>query len=156
MSIQALSPNQARGMNVFVYRNLHQDCWSVKSKETGRVIAHADHVELSDVEFKVSQAGRDRVLREKSKNVHAGLQGKLVDFDPIGGNMPTYPSQTFNSNPSEKPSQSEPVSITYNPYKYKHFVVRANEQPVATADTAVLRADKQVWATNPVYLIEGA
>ncbi len=154
MSIQALSPAKARGMKVFVYRNLHQNCWSVKSRESGRVIAHADEVQLSGVDFKVSQAGRDRVLREKSKNVHAGLVGTLVNFDPIGGKMPTYPGATFSSDAGQKPSPADEVSITYNPYKYKHFVVRATEQPVASADTAILRADKQVMATNPTLITE--
>lgn len=154
MAIHSLSPNKARGMKVFVYRNLHQDCWSVRSRETGRVIAHADEVQLSNVEYKVSEAGRQRVLREKSKNVHAGLVGTLVDFDPIGGKMPTYPAATFSSDPSVKPGQADPVSITYNPYKYSHFVVRHTEQPVATSQTATLRADKQVVATNPVLLAE--
>jgi hypothetical protein len=141
-------------MKVFVYRNLHQNCWSVKSKDTQRVIAHADEVQLSGVEFKVSQAGRERVLREKSKNVHAGLVGTLVDFDPIGGKMPSYPGAVFSSDASAAPGPSDPVSITYNPYKYSHFVVRASEKAVATADTAILRADRQVLATNPVLLSE--
>lgn len=141
-------------MKVFVYRNLHQDCWSVKSRETGRVIAHADEVQLSNVEYKVSEAGRQRVLREKSKNVHAGLVGTLVDFDPIGGKMPTYPAAAFSSDPSIKPGKADPVSITYNPYKYSHFVVRHSEQPVETSETAILRADKQVVATNPKLLAE--
>lgn len=141
-------------MKVFVYRNLHQNCWSVKSKETGRVIAHADEVNLSGVEFKVSEPGRQRVLREKSKNVHAGLAGTLVDFDPKGGKMPTYPAASFSSDPSAIPGPTDPVSITYNPYKYSHFVVRHSEQPVAAAETATLRADKQVLATNPVLLTE--
>lgn len=154
MAINALTPNQARGKKVFVYRNLHQNCWSVKSRETGRVIAHADEVQLSGVDFKVSQAGRERVLREKSKNVHAGLVGTLVDFDPAGGHMPTYPAAFFGAEPSSKPAPGEPVAITYNPYKYRHFVVRHSEQPIASSDSAILRADKLVLATNPVFLNE--
>lgn len=154
MAINALSPSKARGMKVFVYRNLHQNCWSVKSRETGRVIAHADEVQLSGVDFKVSQAGRERVLREKSKNVHAGLVGTLTDFDPVGGKMPTYPAASFSSDPTIKPGPADPVSITYNPYKYSHFVVRHSEQPVAKAETAILRADRQVLATNPTLLTE--
>ena len=143
-------------MEVFVYRNLHQNCWSVKSKETGRVIAHADEVILSDVDYKVSQAGRDRVLREKSKNVHAGLVGTLVDFDPIGGKMPTYPASKFSSDPGQKPEPGMPTNITYNPYKYSQFVVRHNEREVKHSETAVLQADRQVMATNVVYFNEVA
>jgi hypothetical protein len=31
---------------VFVYFNLHKKVWSVKSLKTGRVIAHANFIEL--------------------------------------------------------------------------------------------------------------
>ncbi len=141
-------------MKVFVYRNLHQNCWSVKSKETGRVIAHADEVQLSGVEYKVSQAGRDRVLREKSKNVHAGLVGTLVDYDPLGGHVPTYPGASFSSDPWAKPGPADPVNVTYNPYKYSQFVVKHSEEPIAKSDTAILRADRQVMATNPTLLAQ--
>jgi hypothetical protein len=154
--INALTPKQARGKEVFVYRNLHQNCWSVKSKETGRIIAHADEVILSDVDYKVSQAGRERVLREKSKNVHAGLQGTLVNFDPIGGKMPTYPAATFSTDPSVKPEPGAPINITYNPYKYQTFVARHNEQGVKSSESAILRADKQVMATNVTFFNEVA
>lgn len=141
-------------MKVFVYRNLHQNCWSVKSKETGRVIAHADEVQLSGVDYKVSQAGRERVLREKSKNVHAGLEGTLVDYDPLGGHLPTYPAAVFSSDPSAKPGPADPVNITYNPYKYSQFVVKHSEEPIAKSETAILRADRQVMATNPTLLTQ--
>lgn len=148
MAIQAKPLSQIKHQRVFVYRNLHQDCWSVKSKETGRVVAHADRVELSDVEFKVSETGRQRVLREQSKNVHAGLVGTLENFHSRGEE---YPSATY-INGTDSDSK---VSITYNPYKYAHFVVRETEAPVSHAESAVLQADKKVFATNPTYLEEG-
>lgn len=65
-------------MRVFVYFNLHRKCWSIKALEgpsKGRVIGHADYVDLACVEWKVSEAGRQRVIREKKKNVHAGAIG---------------------------------------------------------------------------------
>ena len=46
-----------------VYWNLNRRCWSVKDPATGKVVAHADRVVLSDAVFKVSEAGRQRVLR---------------------------------------------------------------------------------------------
>ncbi len=67
-------------MKVFVYWNLHRGMWSVKALEgpdKGRVIARVDTVLLRDVTGKVSQAGRQRVLKERKKNVHAGLVGTL-------------------------------------------------------------------------------
>lgn len=67
-------------MKVFVYFNLHKLCFSVKALEgpmKGRVVQHSNAVMLHDVTFKVSEAGRQRVLREKRKNVHAGVVGTL-------------------------------------------------------------------------------
>ena len=48
-------------MRVFVYFNLHRHCWSIKALEgpqRGRVVAHAQRVNLSGCHFKVSEAGR--------------------------------------------------------------------------------------------------
>jgi hypothetical protein len=69
-------------MRVFVYRNLRKQCFSIKALEgprKGRVIAHRHFVDLTDVTFKVSEAGRQRVLRTGHKNVHAGLVGQWDD-----------------------------------------------------------------------------
>lgn len=100
-------------MKVFVYFNLHRKCFSIKALEgdnKGRVIAHADKVYLSDATFKVSQAGRERVIREKRKNVHAGVVGHWEkDF------------QSFND-VSVDLLREIGKPITYNPYKYETFV----------------------------------
>jgi hypothetical protein len=106
-------------MKVFVYFNLHKKVWSVKAlsgPNKGRVVAHLDRLVLDDCAFKVSEAGRQRVLREKRKNVHAGvvgtLSGQLADFAG--------------------------VAVTYNPYKYSSFVTRNDEQPIHSAHRVVL------------------
>ena len=68
------------GTPVRVYRNLHRDCLSVQARVNGawRVVAHRDSVNLSNVTFKVSEAGRQRALREGRKNVHAFVVGSYV------------------------------------------------------------------------------
>jgi len=133
-----------QGRRVFVYKNLHEGCWSVKDRQTGHVVAHADKVELSNVELKVSQAGRRRVLEEQRKNVHAGLEGTLERLDLTG-----YPSQRYVHRQSDS-AGSQPQLVTYNPYKYSSFVNKADEQPVLTAQKAVLDSDgKSVWVFNP-------
>lgn len=86
-------------MKVRVYYNLHRKQLSVQSKtpKGWRVWLHANKVTLEDVEFKVSEAGRQRVLREKKKNVHAFVEGNLV-LDGIGKIEPR-------------------VWVSYNPYR---------------------------------------
>jgi len=107
-------------MKVFVYRNLHKDCYSVKSLETGRVIAHVKCIVLEDVKFKVSQAGRSRVLKEKRKNVHAGVVG------------------IWKQKGCKKPLKSQ---ITYNPYEFESFVNKNSLVPIYQAEKCVIRMD---------------
>ena len=101
------------GMKVDCYYNLHKHCISIRHK--GLVIAHAHSVELNDVKFVVSQAGRARVLKEKRKNVHAFVRGELVRH-------------------SETPdSEVREGNVTYNPYKYDSFVRRADKSSITGA-----------------------
>lgn len=82
---------------VRVYRNLRKKCYSVQWQ--GKVIAHVDSIVLRNVRFQVSEAGRQRVLRQRRKNVHAyviGLvsmaealdKGRRVSYNPYNG--PTF------------------------------------------------------------------
>ena len=115
-------------MKVFVYFNLHKKVWSVKALEgprKGLVIQHAKELSLRDVKFKVSKAGRERVLREKRKNVHAGIEGYIVD------------------NVSDVITWSKMVS--YNPYKADHFYCKETNEPVFNAQR-VFMAERTVWA----------
>ena len=107
-------------MKVFVYFNLHRKCFSVKALEginKGRVIKHAHFVALEDVTFKVSEAGRQRVLKEQRKNVHAGVVGTLVpSIDAVG---------------SER--------VTYNPYKGNTFVLCGTGDSILASTSAMLQ-----------------
>lgn len=114
-------------MRVFVYFNLHKKCLSVKALEgesKGRVIAHADSVELVNATFKVSQAGRQRVLRERRKNVHAGVVGTMT-------NLPAHCSTIQIAEAFYTP-------VKYNPYRFDSFVTAVNESPVTTAHRVVV------------------
>lgn len=127
-------------MRVFCYYNLHRHCFSLKALEgpsKGRVLHHASRVELSEPVFKVSQAGRARVLRERSKNVHAGVVGRLEKFEPFletdSGALPCAPAE-YGWTP-----------VTYNPYRFDSFVTLDDETSVTHARQAVLDSRK-VWA----------
>ena len=58
---------------VYVYRNLHRDCFSVM--QGGLVKAHCCLIELDDCSFVVSQSGRSRVREQCRKEVHAKVKG---------------------------------------------------------------------------------
>ena len=108
-------------VKVFVYFNLHRKCLSVKALEgehKGRVIAYASSVGLINCTFKVSEAGRQRVLREKRKNVHAGVVGHLFEM----GNDHAVDIMSRIADP-----------IKYNPYKFASFVHAVTETPVHKA-----------------------
>jgi len=131
-------------MRVFVYYNLHRNCWSVKALEgenKGRVIAHCKYALLTDCVMKVSEKGRQRVLREKKKNVHAGIVGHVNSAIPIF-NMLGYHDNEIRY--SLYPLRQE---ITYNPYKYDSFVVKETEQPIYKAAIVKLN-DRTVTAYN--------
>jgi hypothetical protein len=119
---------------VFAYRNLHRQCWSVKALEgplKGRVIYHANDLTLGWCDFKVSQAGRQRVLREQKKNVHAGVVGYLTECGEIATD-----------------GIDLDVPITYNPYKYDSFVDARCEVPVSSALFVNLNSKGKLHAYN--------
>lgn len=107
-------------------------------------MAHADTVTLSDAEFVVNESGRQRVLKEKSKNVHAYVRGKITGID-LDDSMTKYPARFYNVGEApRKPRQA--VAIGYNPYKYSTFVNRSDESPVTESEKVVMKADRSVWA----------
>jgi hypothetical protein len=112
---------------VFVYFNLHRKLWSVKCLKTGRVIAHAKSVQLRDCKYRVSKRGRERVLLERRKNVHAGIVGTLIALDQVAG----Y-GTAFDFDTSE--------IVTYNPYRYETFVVAKDETPVYQTEAVYMVA----------------
>jgi hypothetical protein len=106
----------------YIYWNLHKDCYSVRYK--GKVIGHYDSLVAANVRFRVSEKGRQRVLAECRKNVHA-----FVVADKI------FPK----ADPMELLDVSHFESVRYNPYCFSTFV-DAYENPIFVAGC--------VWLTN--------
>ena len=88
-----------------VYRNLHKKCWSVR--QGGKVKVHTSYICLQAAEFVVQPAGREKVLREQKKNVHAFVKGYLISARTI--------------NRLNKDIEWTMDAVTYNPYKHPHF-----------------------------------
>ena len=123
---------------VFVYRNLTAAVWSVRAIDgphAGKVVLHAVDVLLADAEFKVSEAGRQRVLAEGQKNVHAGVVGTLVNATVVKERYSMAPTCRVNSNGPFCNGEfgAGDTEVTYNPYKYESFVYM-DGTPVDNAD----------------------
>lgn len=111
---------------VRVYRNLHTGLWSVKQ---GVVRFHTPCIFLKNVNFLVSESGRQRVLREQKKYVHASVEGIVCQ-------RPTY--------------YDNYEEVTYDPYKNKQFVCPRGEAISADACSLVRLSDgkMRVYASN--------
>jgi hypothetical protein len=92
-------------------------------------------LKLKDVEFRVRVGGKEKVRKEKSKNVHAFVIGILEDFCE-------YPCE-------EMPEEPVGEIITYNPYLYDSFVFRKTKEPVYNANEVVMINSK-----NKIFVIE--
>lgn len=108
------------GKRLKIYYNLHKHCLSLQYK--GKIIGYADSISLENVELKVSQSGRERVLRDKRKNVHAYVIGTVV----------------------EKAWNNLKAMVTYNPYKYSTFVNRETLEPVYNKKYCTIK-DKNIY-----------
>ena len=70
------------GDRVRICWNLRTGGWSIMAANgtmRDRVVAHADELQLADVEFRVSQAERQRALQTGQRNAHAFAVGTLLD-----------------------------------------------------------------------------
>lgn len=122
-------------MRVFVYYNLHRHCLSIRAVEgpaRGRVVLHARAVELKNVSFKVSAAGRTRVLRERAKNVHAGVTGDLVCHLSI-----EEPAHLVEAWEARRQDLQGP-DVAYNPYRWSTFVQLPSHEPAPDAPLCVI------------------
>lgn len=101
---------------VQVYRNLNNGKISIK--QGGLVVGYCDKIYLKEVEMRVSERGRQRVLLTKNKNVHATLQGKI----------------------NEKLIEGE-NEMRYNPYLYPTFISIPSMESVYKSEVATVNSE---------------
>lgn len=110
-----------------VYWNIRLKCWSVRMNR--KVIGHYKQLVLQGCTFHVSERGRQRVLRERRKNVHATVRGyglcwqEAEKYDPMGGLL-----------------DGPGVVVSYNPYKGPTFTTDYGLS-VTAAEHVIFRAD---------------
>lgn len=106
---------------VKIYKNLHNGLFSVI--QNNLVVAHIESFTLNNVVFKVNESGRQRVIKEKKKNVHAFICGLLV-------NVNEDLTDVLVSNPH--------TLIRYNPHHAKTFLLGVNDFPIQQSDTLLV------------------
>ena len=112
---------------VRVYFNLNRKVWSIQSYQPGkgwRLLTHSTNLTLRNAVTKVSESGRQRVIRERQRNVHAYIQGELIRTVP----------QTHSGR-----------RLSYNPYTGPDFIWK-DDNSVATELGEVVFNESGVFA----------
>lgn len=124
-------------MKCFIYRNLNRKgfVYSFKALEgphKGRVVAYAEAFTAKDVEFRVSFAGWQRALRERKRNVHAGIIGDVTAIDYATQRLPN----TLKVDTIYPPRAGE--LVRYHPFETHGSFVKGikwkNETRISEAD----------------------
>lgn len=92
--------------SVQIYRNLTKKSVRYSIRQFGKVVGHSNRLYLENCHFIVNESGRQWVLKNHKKTVHAVIQGFL----------------TASAEKEIKTHEQLPCIITYNPYKNDSFV----------------------------------
>jgi len=107
-----------------VYFNLSKKLYSLRPCEgpnKGKVIGHCTSVSMRDVKFRVSEASRQRVLRDRQKNVHATARGIVTHA--IGENISIDNGKEITPNHAKANGKR----FTYCPYRSGSFQTVEND-----------------------------
>lgn len=99
----------------------------------GLVQAYANAVAVEDARFMVSEAGRQRVLRERVKNVHAHVRGATRILIDESGDVTGLQSEM-----ESLVRDGLIEAVGYNPYYTPTFINRATRAPVFEAAQVVV------------------
>ena len=128
------------------YRNLHTGQISLLDKLSGLVVGHCDAVRLvpyynqDAVKCIVNQAGRERVLRERKKYVHAFVEGAI---ERVAGFV-SYKDRTYTGVRYMEAIEAPTSAVTYNPYKGPTFTDKASGDPIEELQQAIISADGSI------------
>ena len=121
-----------RNQPVRVFKNLKHGCYSIMQR--GVICASAREVRLTDVEFRVGERGRQRMIRERRRNVHAFAVGRLVDF--------VHPDDERNI------ARLDGRGAFYDPYRFDSFVDAETNEPVRAVSAAHFDEGGVVYAPD--------
>ena len=122
---------------VRVFLNHKHRCYSIF--QNGAVRASARQVRLTDVEFRVRESGRQRMLRENRRTIHAFAVGRLID----------------HVHPSEHERALGDLGgrrLRYAPQEAGWFMDAQTREPVASASVAQFDEDGASYVEASVEL----
>jgi len=118
-------------------------CYAIVRKMTDKSSArverseHAEAVILTDVEFRVRESGKQRVLREQQKNVHAFTIGMLEQAFETPYAWVLDVDRIFN--------RENARWVIYNPYKFATFVDQTTGAPVYSGARVLVTAHNGIY-----------
>lgn len=113
------------GQTILIAYHLHKRCFSIRHAKTRKVIGYKDRIVVQHVQFIVSESGRQRVLRERRKNVHAYVRGVFEN------KLQNIRFNDYNFR-----------GAYYNPYSAATFVDVETKEPIAYAELAICENGK--------------
>lgn len=121
------------GQKVRVYKNLTNGLWSIKDLANGYVLGHAEHVVLVNCNFVVSEKGKERVVRERKKYVHAFVEGEFESTSMSAINL----------------KEIDYHDVTYNPFKEGYFTLKSDRtKKLESAYIVALTSNDQVVSSR--------
>lgn len=115
---------------VDVYFDLHRKVWSCKSRKSGLVVNKGRAVIAPHgATFVVREAGRQRVLAEKAKNVHAFARIDVGTVCKTGRGWERFLSDVEGLR-----------EISYNPYRAGYFYAKDTGEPVHSVRSLIMLA----------------
>jgi hypothetical protein len=126
-----------------VYWNFHKKLYSVRAltgESKGLVTCRTYCVRVADAVFAVQPAGRRKTLRDRRKNVHAFVRGRITEIR----NYPGMDAIEYNTAPEDRDWES----VRYNPYTETSFVTLGG---LAVTRAAEVRCITLVDGTSRLY-----
>jgi hypothetical protein len=119
-----------QGLQTRIYRNLGNGLMSLTQQinKSWLLVGHTSNVAIEYPKFYVSEAGRQRVIREHQKNVHAWATGRLLTI-------------------AYRLDRSDLKQIYYCPYTQPYFSWLDSKEQIVSADLLIV-IDNQVFCTS--------
>lgn len=135
-------------MRIRLYRNLspqyrQQQAWSIMAMEgpkKGKVVDVVDGAVIRDARFLVSEAGRQRVVRDRVRNVHAFVEGQLAKTFALDSLRKDVDGEGL------MPGSGVTVRISYDPYHPRGLMFREDCMETVSSSVLVVAAPRGVYA----------